>query len=415
MFTVLSRKLHLPAMLDCERPAAASGQVNAEEQRGRMQETILSHDAATVPLTQARIPPELSIVVPTLNENGNVPLLVLQLARALDGIGWEVIFVDDDSADGTIATARRLARRDPRVRCLRRIGRRGLAGACIEGMLASSAPAIAVMDADLQHDEKCLAQMLEHFRAGADLVVGTRRTQDGVVTTGLSAVRKWGSRLATNLARRLTGVRLSDPMSGFFLIRQETFEAIAPRLSTQGFKLLLDIVASQQRPLLIEEVPYSFRPRRYGQSKLDGLVVFEYAGLLLAKVCGDALSTRFLLFMLVGVSGLGAHLLALKSALGLPQVGFDLAQAGAAYVAMTWNFFLNNLLTYRDRRLKGVGVLKGLLSFYAVCSVGAVANVGVASWIYGEHPTWWLAGTAGALMGGVFNYVASSTFTWRQR
>jgi dolichol-phosphate mannosyltransferase len=282
-------------------------------------------------------------------------------------------------------------------------------------MLASSAPAIAVMDADLQHDEKCLAQMLEQFRAGADLVVGTRRTQDGVVATGLSAVRKWGSRLATNLARRLTGVTLSDPMSGFFLIRQETFEAIAPRLSTQGFKLLLDIVASQQRPLRIGEVAYSFRPRRYGQSKLDGVVVFEYAGLLLAKVSGDVVSTRFLLFMLVGVSGLGVHLLALKSALGLPQVGFDLAQAGAAYVAMTWNFFLNNLLTYRDRRLKGLAIFKGLLSFYAVCSVGAIANVGVASWIYGEHPTWWLAGTAGALMGGVFNYVASSTFTWRQR
>lgn len=244
-----------------------------------MQEAIRPHDAVAVPFTEARTPPELSIVVPTLNENGNVPLLVLQLGRVLEGIRWEVIFVDDDSADGTIATARRLARRDPRVRCLRRIGRRGLAGACIEGMLASSTPAIAVMDADLQHDEKCLAQMLEHFRAGADLVVGTRRTQDGVVTTGLSAVRKWGSRLATDLARRLTGVRLSDPMSGFFLIRQETFEAIAPRLSTQGFKLLLDIVASQPRPLLIEEVPFSFRPRQYGQSKLDGLVVFDTIGL----------------------------------------------------------------------------------------------------------------------------------------
>jgi dolichol-phosphate mannosyltransferase len=380
-----------------------------------MGDAILTHEAAAAPRTEAPGAPELSIVVPTLNENGNVPLLIFALARALEGIGWEVIFVDDDSADGTIATARRLARRDPRIRCLRRIGRRGLAGACIEGMLASSAPAIAVMDADLQHDEKCLAQMLARFRAGADLVVGTRRTEDGVVTTGLSAVRKWGSRLATKAARRLTGVTLSDPMSGFFLIRQETFEAIAPRLSTQGFKLLLDIVASQQRPLRIEEVSYSFRPRQLGQSKLDGPVVFEYAGLLLAKVSGDLLSTRFLLFMLVGSSGLGAHLFALKCALGLPQVGFDLAQAAAAYVAMTWNFFLNNLLTYRDRRLKGLAIFKGLLSFYAVCSVGAIANVGVASWIYGEHPTWWLAGTAGALMGGVFNYVASSTFTWRQR
>lgn len=378
-----------------------------------MQEVIGSWAAGPLAAAAASTAPELSIVVPTLNENGNVPRLVLALERALDGIRWEVIFVDDDSADGTIATARRLARRDPRVRVLHRIGRRGLAGACIEGMLASSAPAIAVMDADLQHDETCLAQMFERFGAGADLVVGTRRTEDGMVASGLSGLRKWGSRLATDLARRVTGVRLSDPMSGFFLIRQEVFEAIAPGLSTQGFKLLLDIVASQPRPLRIEEVLYSFRPRQHGHSKLDGMVVFEYAGLLLAKASGDLLSARFLLFMLVGVSGLLAHLLALKSTLGLAQIGFDLAQTGAAYVAMTWNFFLNNLLTYRDRRLKGLGVLKGLLSFYAVCSVGAVANVGVASWIYGEHPTWWLAGTAGALMGGVFNYVASSTFTWR--
>jgi len=254
-----------------------------------MGDAILRHEAAAPPRTEAQGAPELSIVVPTLNENGNVPLLIFALARALEGIAWEVIFVDDDSADGTMATARRLARRDPRIRALRRIGRRGLAGACIEGMLASSAPAIAVMDADLQHDEKCLAQMLARFRAGADLVVGTRRTEDGVVTTGLSAVRKWGSRLATKAARRLTGVTLSDPLSGFFLLRQETFEAIAPRLSTQGFKLLLDIVASQPRPLRIEEVSYNFRPRQLGQSKLDGPVVLEYAGLLLAKVSGDRL------------------------------------------------------------------------------------------------------------------------------
>ena len=162
-------------------------------------------------------------------------------------------------------------------------------------------------------------------------------------------------------------------------------------------------------------MPYCFRARQHGESKLDGLVVFEYLGLVLAKFTGDLVSSRFLLFMLVGASGLMAHLLALKAALGWSGLGFDLAQTCAAYAAMTWNFFLNNLLTYRDRRLKGVAILKGLISFYAVCSVGAVANVGVASWVYGEQATWWLAGTAGALMGGVFNYAASSTFTWRQR
>jgi dolichol-phosphate mannosyltransferase len=404
----------------CERAALEAGQVFPQTKKPfSMQEAAPSGDTVAVPAPETWTPPgtapELSIVVPTRNENGNVPLLVLQLGRALNGIAWEVIFVDDDSADGTAATARSLARRDPRVRCMRRLGRRGLAGACIEGMLAASAPAIAVMDADLQHDEKGLPQMLQHFRAGADLVVGTRVTKDGEVRDGLSFIRSWGSGLATQIARRLLGVTLKDPMSGFFLIRQETFEAIAPGLSTQGFKLLLDIVASQKTPLSVREVPYSFRARQHGESKLDGLVVCEYVGLVLAKLTGDLVSSRFLLFMLVGASGLMAHLLALKAALGLSGLGFDLAQTCAAYAAMTWNFFLNNLLTYRDRRLKGVAILKGLISFYAVCSVGAVANVGVASWVYGEQATWWLAGTAGALMGGVFNYAASSTFTWRQR
>src|SRR5262245_27408347 len=410
-------------MTHCERAAHSA---NAKAQKRRqvsMQEAAPSGGTVAVPApetcnppgTPPGIPPELSIVVPTRNENGNVPLLVLQLGRALNGIAWEVIFVDDDSADGTAATVRGLARRDPRVRCMRRLGRRGLAGACIEGMLAASAPAIAVMDADLQHDEKCLPQMLQHFRAGADLVVGTRLTRDGMVTDGLSSSRRWASLLATQLARRWTGVTLKDPLSGFFLIRQEVFETIAPRLSSQGFKLLLDIVASQATALSVREVPYSFRARQHGESKLDGLVVFEYLGLVLAKLTGDVVSSRFLLFMLVGASGLLAHLLALNAALGVSGLGFDLAQTCAAYAAMTWNFFLNNLLTYRDRRLKGVAILKGLLSFYAVCSVGAVANVGVASWVYGEQATWWLAGTAGALMGGVFNYAASSTFTWRQR
>ena len=380
-----------------------------------MPETALSRGIVAATPRETWTTPEISIVVPTLNENGNVPLLFLQLGRALGTVRWEVIFVDDDSGDGTAATARSLARREPRVRCIRRIGRRGLAGACIEGMLASSAPAIVVMDADLQHDEKCLPQMLQHFREGADLLVGTRLLQDGVVTSGLSPVRKAGSRLATKFARRLTGVTLSDPMSGFFLMRQEAFEAIAPRLSTQGFKLLFDIVASQQVPLVVREVAYSFRPRQHGHSKFDGLVVFQYMGLLLAKVSGDLLSARLLLFTLVGASGLAAHLLALKGLLSFPGIGFDLAQTCAAYVAMTWNFFLNNLLTYRDQKLRGLGILKGLMSFYAVCSVGALANVGVASWVYGGQATWWLAGTAGAVMGGVFNYAASSTFTWRQR
>jgi dolichol-phosphate mannosyltransferase len=366
----------------------------------------------SLPTSGEQPAPELSIIIPTFNEAPNVPLLVARLASALAGIRWEAIFVDDDSPDGTAAEARAIARSDARVRCVRRIGRRGLAGACIEGMLSSSSPVVAVIDGDLQHDETLLPPMLEKLRQGADLVVGTRTAAAGE-QTGLSPWRQLVSHLATRFAKQLLGVELSDPMSGFFLIRRDLFDAVASRLSTQGFKVLLDIVASSPQRLKIVELPYAFGPRRHGHSKLDSLVVVEYLGLLLAKLTGDRLSIRFILFALVGTTGLAVHLWALRQALAF-GVGFDGAQGLAAVAAMSSNFLLNNQLTYRDRRLRGLAAFRGLLTFYAVCSVGTIANVGVAHWVYGGRSIWWLAGTAGAFMGVVFNYAASSVLTWRR-
>ena len=359
--------------------------------------------------------PELSVIVPTFNERENVTELVDRLRYALQGVHWEVIFVDDDSPDGTIQTVRKMGETDARIRGIRRLDRRGLAGACIEGILASSAFAVAVIDGDLQHDESRLPDMLTQIRQGADLAVGTRYASGAAAEDGFAGVRAFGSRFANALARVLLGVRLSDPMSGFFMMRREMFDEVAPHLSSQGFKVLLDIVASSKVPLKIADVPYRFRPRHLGQSKLDSLVVIDYLGLLLAKFSGDRITIRFVLFALVGASGLIVHLITLRGFLELSTLQFGGAQTAAAYVAMTWNFALNNQLTYRDRRLTGWSALKGLLSFYAICSVGAVANVGVASWVHSGNTDWWLAGTAGALMGAVFNYASSSVFTWRLR
>ena len=356
---------------------------------------------------------ELSIVVPTFNEAQNVPLVVTRLADALANIRWEVIFVDDNSPDGTAGVARDIARSDPRVRCIRRIGRRGLAGACIEGLLASSASAVAVMDGDLQHDETLLPRMLESIRQGADLVIGTRFALGGAAHRGLSALRHMSSQFATQTAKRVLGVEISDPMSGFFMMRRDLFDAVAASLSTQGFKVLLDIVVSSPQRLAIVELPYEFRSRRFGDSKLDTLVVFEFLGLLVAKLSADWLSIRFVLFALIGTTGLFVHLLVLREALSF-GIDFVWAQTFAAFAAMTSNFVLNNRLTYRDRRLRGIAAIKGLLTFYAVCSVGTIANVGVAHWVYGSRSVWWLAGTAGAIMGVVFNYAASSVLTWRR-
>lgn len=359
--------------------------------------------------------PELTVVLPTYNERANIPLILAALHKALAGIAFELVFVDDNSPDGTAAAAREIAATDRRVRVIRRIGRRGLAGACIEGMLSSSSPFIAVMDADLQHDETLLPKMLAALKAGdVDLAVASRRAEGVAIGEGLSSIRASGSNLANALAQKLLKVTLSDPMSGFFMLRRPIVDELASKLSTQGFKILLDIVASGEGRLRIVEFPFIFRARREGESKLDTLVTFDFLGLLVSKLFGDLVSVRFLMFSLVGAIGVLVHLFALRgSMLGL-GLDFNAAQALATFVAMTTNFVLNNQLTYRDCRLSGLAMLRGLLTFYAVCSVGVLANVGVANMIYENEPVWWLAGTAGAAMGAVWNYAASSVFTWRK-
>jgi len=358
---------------------------------------------------------ELSVVVPSFNERDNVAVLTRKLEATLAGVAWEVIFVDDNSPDGTFDVVRDLARSDPRVRCIRRIGRRGLSGACIEGILASSAPFVAVMDADLQHDETRLPEMLERLRAGtADLVVGSRYIE-GFATEGFDKKRAGASALATKMARWTLGVGIADPMSGFFMIRRDRFEELAPRLSVHGFKILLDVMATARGNLRTVEIPYQFGERQHGESKLDSMVMLDFVGLLLAKRTNDVVSLRFLLFSFVGGTGLFVHLATLFVALNVLNAHFALAQFCGAAVAMTSNFILNNFLTYRDQRLKGWALFFGLIGFYIVCSVGLLANVGVAFAVYGEKPIWWLAGAAGALMGVVWNYAMSGLFVWRKR
>ncbi len=356
---------------------------------------------------------ELAVIVPSFNERDNIEPLVERLGACLKGIAWEVIYVDDDSPDRTADAVKTLARRDRHVRCIHRIGRRGLSTAVIEGIQSSTAPFVAVLDADMQHDETLLPRMLETVKADdLDIVVGSRYVEGG-------GVGEWDkervriSGVATRLARLVVSAELTDPMSGFFVIRRAAFDRAVRRLSGQGFKILLDLFASAPTPLRFKELPYRFRPRIHGESKLDTLVVWEYLMLLLDKLFGRFLPTRFVLFGAVGGSGVVVNLVALR--LMLVAAPFPVAQATATIVAMTSNFALNNLLTYRDKRLRGYRFFTGLLSFYAICSLGAVAGVGIASAAFEEHYSWWLAGLAGAAVGVVWNYAVSSVFTWRPR
>ena len=356
---------------------------------------------------------ELSIVVPTFKERDNVAKLVLLLDAQLQGVRWEVVFVDDDSPDGTAEAIRSLAQTDQRVRCLQRIGRRGLSSACVEGMLSSSARYLAVMDADLQHDESILPAMLDSLRGeeNLDIVVGSRYVDGGGIGEW-DGRRVLFSRTATRISRLIVPTALKDPMSGFFMLRRTAFLGCVRGLSAVGFKILADLFASSERPLRFKEIPYLFRNRIAGQSKLDNQVAWSYGMLLLDKLIGHIVPVRFVAFAFIGGLGVVVHLgvltLVYKGGFG----DFVSGQAVATTVAMVFNFAINNVFTYRDRRLSGIRWFTGLASFIATCSVGALANVGIANYVFGQQSGWLLAALAGILVGAVWNYSVSSVYTW---
>ena len=359
---------------------------------------------------------DLAVVVPVFNERANVATLVAKLDQALAGLRWEAIFVDDDSPDGTAEEARGLGRVDSRVRVIQRIGRRGLSTACIEGMCATAAPLVAVIDGDLQHDETLLPKMAAALREddALDLVVGSRFVEGGG-TGEWDRDRVAKSAFATRLSQRVLKVDLSDPMSGFFMIRTAVARRLVPGLSGIGFKILLDLVTAAPEPLRIAELPYVFRTRTEGESKLDHVVAMEYLIALYDRRFGRIVPVRFAMFSAIGLLGVGVHMAVLTPIvlLGGERL-FLLGQIAATLVALTFNFFLNNALTYRDRRLRGAKALfDGWVSFCVVCSIGAIANIGAAAFLHDASTGDW-AGSAliGVLVGAVWNYALSSRFTW---
>lgn len=356
----------------------------------------------------------LAIVLPTLDERDNLAPLIERIETALGADEWEAIVVDDDSGDGTADEARRLALADPRVRVIQRIGRRGLASAAIEGMCATAAPFVAVMDADHQHDPALLPAMLAAVEGGeCEVAVASRFVPGGSAEGLATARREQGSRFANRIARRMAGVELSDPMSGYFLLPSATARRLAPRLSGIGFKILLDLLASAPAPLTVREFPLRFGERRSGTSKLDRAVAFDFLVGLYDKTLGRAIPTRFALFGTVGGLGVLVHLAVLALLYQMLGSDFIPAQAAATFGAMTFNFWLNNWLTYRDRRLRGArALLRGWAGFCATCAVGVVANVAVAGLLAERGIHWLLAASAGIVVGAVWNYALSSRFVW---
>ena len=357
---------------------------------------------------------KLAIILPTLEERDNLAPLFERIAAALADIEWEAIVVDDDSADGTADEARRIGRADPRVRVIQRIGRRGLASAAIEGMCATAAPFVALMDADHQHDPALLPALLAEVEGGhCEVAVASRFAPGASMADWHAPERERLSGLGNRLVRLVTRERLSDPLSGYFLLRTDLVRALAPRLSGVGFKLLLDLLAAAPEPLRVRELPLAFAARRAGASKLEPAIALDFLASLYDRWLGRFVPTRFALFGTVGAVGVAVHLAVLTLLFPGMTGTFWKAQALATLAAMSGNFLLNNAFTYRDRQRRGAAsLLVGWAGFCLTCAAGAVANVAVAGLLQGRGIHWLAAAGAGILVGAVWNYALSSRFVW---
>ena len=357
---------------------------------------------------------DLAVIVPTFNEIENVEILTKRLVEVLSPLKFEIIFVDDNSPDGTSDAVRALAAQYPQLRCIQRVGRRGLSSAVIEGILATTANFAAVIDGDLQHDETRLPTMLKALIDGnVDIVVGTRYSGDGGFGDWSDQRRKMSER-ATSLAKRLTGIQLSDPMSGFFIVKTASFRDRVGDLTGVGYKILLDLLSTKGEKMAFAEIPYEFKSRQAGESKLDNKVILEFVELLIARTAGRVLPTKFIMFSMVGAFGVLVHMAVLSALFGGGISTFVMAQAAATVVAMTVNFFVNNFFTYFDRQLGGWSLLTGWLSFCAASAVGALANIGLSAYLFENLGfPWFGAALVGIIVGATWNYAITALFTWR--
>jgi dolichol-phosphate mannosyltransferase len=361
---------------------------------------------------------ELSIIVPTFNEFGNVIPLYKEIKKALKTVKHEIIFVDDDSKDGTIDEINELIKQYDNVRLIHRIDKRGLSSACIDGFIASNSKYVSVIDADLQHEPALLSKMLQKIRSDKlDLIIASRFLKDSVIS-GLSNTREKFSSIGNVISTMITGVKLSDPLSGYFMIKKNIVSPLIPKLSGMGFKILLDIVSTSRFSrikLNYLELPTHFRERNKGESKLDLLTILEFVTLILDKILGKYIPIRLVLFVIVGFSGLLLHMLVLAIMLKILNLDFVFSQIVATSLAMISNFFVNNIFTYRDRRLHGMAMLKGLISFSIACSIGGAINVASSTFIFDRGVYWPIAAIIGCVFGFLCNYIITALTTWKNQ
>ncbi|AXR61824.1 glycosyltransferase [Leptospira mayottensis] len=378
--------------------------------------------------------PQFSLILPTYNEKENLILLLPKLIALFKSkkIDYEIIIVDDDSPDLTWKWFQNKEKEFPSVRLIRRIHEKGLSSAVLTGMASSQGEYLCVMDADLQHDENILPEMIIKL-SFSDIVIGSRRVENGNYGE-MSSVRRLISYSATLLAKLLLPLPTTDPMSGFFAMRREVFETTKSKINPRGFKILLEFLG-RTKDLKVSEVGYSFRKRNHGETKLSSSVIKQYLIALFELRFGSFVSIEFIKYGITGFSGvfvnLGGQYLynnvlainvveQIQSAISLPSgaivFGFELS--------VLTNYFLNNIWTFSDR--KNVGFLDntiGFLKFNVISLLGFLIQF--STWFflvkyfqiyYPDFLPYWLTymgNIVGILLATATNYFLNRNFTWK--
>jgi len=356
---------------------------------------------------------DLSIVIPTYNEASNIIAIIESINSTLgDVASYEIIVVDDNSKDKTWELAEQYADKYKNITCFRRITSKGLSSAVIDGFMISRGKFISVIDADLQHDESILPKMLNYCHNGADLAIGSRYCQDG--STGeWGLIRKLISKVATKISQKIGNIYMSDPMSGFFMIRRDVFLNVVDKLNAKGYKILLDIVSQLDASKInMIEVPYTFKKRSRGESKLTPEVVFQLIDFIYLKIVGNYIPIEYVKFVTVGAIGAVVHF----TILYLMHIVFDNNYQNALIIAIEFsliiNYFINNLWTFKEKTHTGLKKIIGLVKFNILSGVGGIISYYISISLFDSGVNWIFASTIGAIVASLWNYNLNKILTW---
>ena len=355
----------------------------------------------------------ISIICPTRNESGNIKLLVKKIHESVK-IKHEIIFVDDDSTDGTIEVLKTISKNNNSIRLISRFKERDLSSAVALGISSAVYDYTAVIDADLQHDISNIMKMYDLAKKQKlDLVLSSRFLDNE--KKGYSKQRETLSIVGNNFINKLISKRLTDPLSGCFLVKTTFFQQIKHKLILKGYKILFDILSScDLKNYKIAEVPIKFHKRKHGESKLSKKVIIDFILSYFLRFFSKVIPLSFLKFSIVGLLGVGIHLIILNLLLLHYTFSFGISQFYAALITMNINFYLNNNYTFADDKLIKFSAFKGLIKFILFCSVGALISASVGSFLFDLTEYIYFSALMGIIFGSITNYVLNASFTWKK-